>query len=546
MLQCPVCKTFNRREADECYYCDQDLKLLKITKNRAMSHFNRAVEFAEKKGYEDALNELLVAVELDQSEPSFFLILGTVYVHLNEPDKARDAWQQGLALDSKYQKLHYNLAKVEHFSVLDKMKEHSKVLGIASVALIVLSVGLLSGYIVKSSSYNSLYGQIEQIASGKFDDSFHSDRESVKILADKMTQYSSSYEQQQEKLNEQVQALKTQQLKDDIEVLLADNLFDEALKLNSDGAYSFSPDQLELIKIWLDQQLNLHFLHYDQSQFQQLAQQYQYSGQSDINAYVKELAEIYNARYDNQKVHELALSMPQDTPQTLEFLKKLDEVPALLNNQKANLLKDGLIAALFMRENQQLQDDLKASRFDDAKQLIAELDAFRPYLTAEELGLIDQMNQDTLLKQSSWLFAAFEKAMNNKDWKNAWNQGLSLQKSPDVLAQLQDEQKLALNQDLTAIQKKLVWPFWQELQGDQKSIFSQKSEAPEQVVEKANLILANLPKRLEYIRDDILFMRANAYLQLKELQSAQLDLQTLSTMKKHPYHKQVKKLLKEM
>src|SRR5512133_3215649 len=103
-MRCPFCRTENRDDRDTCYSCEKDLATLRAVVNKAKSHFNLGLEYAERGRNEEAIAELHHALDLDASHINSHVVLGTLYAKLGELAKADEHWKRALALDPRLEK----------------------------------------------------------------------------------------------------------------------------------------------------------------------------------------------------------------------------------------------------------------------------------------------------------------------------------------------------------------------------------------------------------------------------------------------------------
>lgn len=136
-MDCPFCRTVNRDEADACYHCKKDLSMLRLVVNKAKSHFNTALEYAERDRVDEAIAELNNALDLDNTHVNSHVVLGTLYAKKEQLDKAEEQWTEALRLDPRLEKAH---------TYLDKMRTVRKSLPIVRRQRIFLAAAL--GWVV--------------------------------------------------------------------------------------------------------------------------------------------------------------------------------------------------------------------------------------------------------------------------------------------------------------------------------------------------------------------------------------------------------------
>lgn len=112
-MQCPFCRTENREDRDHCYHCEKDLTMLRLIVHKARSHFNTALEYADRNRDEEAVGELVNALELDYSHIPSHVVLGTLYARLGDTEKAEEHWREALKLNPQLDKAHQYLGKVD-------------------------------------------------------------------------------------------------------------------------------------------------------------------------------------------------------------------------------------------------------------------------------------------------------------------------------------------------------------------------------------------------------------------------------------------------
>jgi tetratricopeptide (TPR) repeat protein len=87
--------------------------MLRLIVNKAKTHFNTALELAERERDEEAVSELRNALDLDNNHVNSHVVLGTLYAKSGQLDKAREQWDEALALDPRFEKAHQYLIKGE-------------------------------------------------------------------------------------------------------------------------------------------------------------------------------------------------------------------------------------------------------------------------------------------------------------------------------------------------------------------------------------------------------------------------------------------------
>jgi tetratricopeptide (TPR) repeat protein len=143
-MDCPFCRTVNRDEADSCYQCKKDLSMLRLVVNKAKSHFNTALEYAERDRIDEAIAELHNALDLDNTHVNSHVVLGTLYAKKEQLDKAEEQWTEALRLDPRLEKAHTYLDKLRTVRKSLPIVRRQRFYLIAFLGLaVVLATGLL-------------------------------------------------------------------------------------------------------------------------------------------------------------------------------------------------------------------------------------------------------------------------------------------------------------------------------------------------------------------------------------------------------------------
>ncbi|MBN1867982.1 tetratricopeptide repeat protein [Candidatus Sumerlaeota bacterium] len=145
---CPFCRTVNRDENGTCYKCEKDLSMLRLIVNKAKSHFNTALEFAERDRNEEAIAELHNAIDLDHTHVNSHVVLGTLYAKIGQLDRAEECWREALAVDPRFQKAHEYLEKLGRGRKSLPIVRRQRLL---MTVMLVLLVSLAAWFIVLSS-----------------------------------------------------------------------------------------------------------------------------------------------------------------------------------------------------------------------------------------------------------------------------------------------------------------------------------------------------------------------------------------------------------
>ena len=112
-MQCPYCRTENREDRDTCYHCKKDLSMLRLISHKARTHFNNALELADRSRDEEAVAELHNALDLDHAHAPSHVVLGTLHARLGQMDRAEECWREALAIDPQIEKAHEYLGKLQ-------------------------------------------------------------------------------------------------------------------------------------------------------------------------------------------------------------------------------------------------------------------------------------------------------------------------------------------------------------------------------------------------------------------------------------------------
>ncbi|HUT22943.1 MAG TPA: tetratricopeptide repeat protein [Sumerlaeia bacterium] len=142
-MLCPFCRTENRDERDTCYNCEKDLSMLRLLVNKARSHFNTALEFAERDRTEEAIAELQNALDLDRSHVNSHIVLGTLHAKSGQIDKAEAAWREAMRTDPRFEKAHEYLVKIDTARRKLPVVRRQRLIIITMVAVLVMLAYLL-------------------------------------------------------------------------------------------------------------------------------------------------------------------------------------------------------------------------------------------------------------------------------------------------------------------------------------------------------------------------------------------------------------------
>ncbi len=143
-MLCPYCQTENRDDRETCYHCSRDVSMLRLIVNRAKHHYNQALEHAERGRVDEAITDLNNALEVDSSIINAYVVLGTLYTRKEMFKEAREAWQQALAADHRFQKAHEYLLKAGQaeyaFPAVRRLRNLCLTLAAVSLALVIVLV----------------------------------------------------------------------------------------------------------------------------------------------------------------------------------------------------------------------------------------------------------------------------------------------------------------------------------------------------------------------------------------------------------------------
>ena len=118
--------------------------MLRLIVNRAKHHYNQALEHAERGRVDEAIADLNNALEVDSSLINAYVVLGTLYTRKEMFKEAREAWQQALAADHRFQKAHEYLLKAGQaeyaFPAMRRLRNLCLGLGAISLGLLVVLV----------------------------------------------------------------------------------------------------------------------------------------------------------------------------------------------------------------------------------------------------------------------------------------------------------------------------------------------------------------------------------------------------------------------
>jgi tetratricopeptide (TPR) repeat protein len=144
--------------------------MLRLIVNKAKSHFNTALELAERDRNEEAIAELNNALDLDHSHVNSHVVLGTLYAKMGNLEKAKACWEEALALDPRLQKAREYLGKGEAASQAFPICRRQRR---TIVFLVLILIGAVSILAVRSlpSPYEDLL--VSAVDAYKKDNSFN-------------------------------------------------------------------------------------------------------------------------------------------------------------------------------------------------------------------------------------------------------------------------------------------------------------------------------------------------------------------------------------
>lgn len=117
--------------------------MLRVVVNKARYHYNLALEHAERGRFDEAIDELHNAIDLDRSFVPAHVVLGTIYAKKGDFEKARAAWEAALALNPELNKAHRYLDRLEKVSeALPVLRTMRLALTILVVTVVVLLIAL--------------------------------------------------------------------------------------------------------------------------------------------------------------------------------------------------------------------------------------------------------------------------------------------------------------------------------------------------------------------------------------------------------------------
>ncbi len=532
---CPICRSVNRIDSDICYYCGQDLKLIKATKGRALNHFNRAVEFAEKKEYEKALEELTLALELDKEEPSFFLVMGTIYAKLNQLDKAKECWEKGISLDPKYKNLHENLIKLGGYPVLSKIKKSSQVLGLITVISIFIVFISLFAFISQNHRYKELLEEMQYLSKHKTD----------KIRNFYLKKIAFNFQNQLSTISKKCSELDKKNLFLSFKIDLLRKKPFAALKklkiLKEKYNYLISNDNLENLKMQLTEYLNNYFqgekFEKFYSQLKSLKEKYS----SVLPEYFDNLENSYKEKYLAYKVSKIAtfpLKTGKDFDRQMSILIKLEKEYG--KSKRIENYKKYLKETFVSTKIKEIETLIAKNNYDKADEMLNKLKILSGKYNLMSEKEIKLLQDKVSIAKHNFIIKQFIKFYKEKKWQKAYNFAEEIRKN-NLSSKIKNFDK-----KLTKIKINLVWTLWKELHKKEQDILRKNIKNPEDIVNKCSFILENLTKRLTYIKDDVLYYRAMAYLKMGKIKLAKKDLENILKIKRNPYKKLAQKNLKKI
>jgi len=525
MLNCPVCNTSNPLNVEECTQCGQDLTLLKVTKNRAFSHFNEGVEFAERKRYKEAKKELLVAVELDSSEPSFFLVLGSVCAHLKEMDLAKKYWQKGLAIDPKYKNIHENLVKYEHYPFLRKIRYYSRVLGIVTI------VSFLAFFIVLVLNWqarrevNRFSQQLESVYEAPLPVRVDYEHEEVNRLA---TRINEGYFALQKEILENLAYHEPESVPEILEKW--EYL---ASRYDYEPPADFKGHLHDVIRFYLQRSFYVHSYEQFKKEFEEMQVEY-----SELAPGLwQEKEEYFTDKHVSTLISSLERDIPADAAAMADRLSQLQDYREEMPDDRWDKLEGFLLATWWDDQEERLAHKVEAGAFEEARGLLASFEPLEKYFDEPQREEYNQWKNDVQVQYMDTIWDKFVAKYQEQAWEQAYEHGEVL--FADFKEKLEEQQLARLEDKFQTIQNRLRWRYWQSLEEKHSVIIREdfSAEEAEDFVRKVDVILyEELPARLYFIKDNVLLYRGLAYLKLDDLEKARQDLQRISEMPESPYH----------
>ncbi|MFP4581645.1 MAG: tetratricopeptide repeat protein [Candidatus Sumerlaeia bacterium] len=130
--------------------------MLRLIVNKAKTHFNTALELAERDRNEEAIAELENALDLDNNHVNSHVVLGTLYAKNGQLDKAEEQWKEALELDPRFMKAHQYMEKAHTARRTFPIAIRQRRLIIFLVILALATFGLLLWERSQSSNYQPL------------------------------------------------------------------------------------------------------------------------------------------------------------------------------------------------------------------------------------------------------------------------------------------------------------------------------------------------------------------------------------------------------
>lgn len=535
MLNCPICQTQNPINVENCTQCGQDLTLLNITKNRAFSHFNKGVEFAERQRYEEAKKELLVAVELDSSEPSFFLVLGSVCARLEELEDAKKYWEKGLETDPKYKNLHENLAKYDHFPFLSKIRRYSRILGIVAFASLFAFLAFFLLYFHSRWTISRFQKEVQYLVSEEFPVPLDYENKELNYLAKRIND---GYFRLRQEMFENIPLDKPQ----NVPQLLKEWDFMKST-FDYEPEEEFKNELLTSLQLYFDKL----FHSYDFDVFQEIFQDTKRKYASLSPDYWEKQKDYYIQRRTSNLIHTLEKKIVPETDLLLEKLRLVDGYKAEFPDERWQKLREFMVSQWWNEQEVLIKYALQKKNFDKAKDFLDSFPDLIQYASDSQRKAFEHWESLVHEERIQFLWNEFSDFFNRREWEDAYEKAEIL--FDHYLEELDELHREQLKDNYEIIKNRLRWRYWQELEQLHSVIISENitEEQARDIIGKAEIIFyEELPSRLYYIKDNVLVYRGFAYTIIEDYNSAQADLERVMEMENSPFRDIARRKWKEI
>lgn len=147
-ILCPECGAANSLESAVCTECGADLSAVKSVIDNAHRHYNEALALAHGGRLDEAIAQLEAALALNNDNPLFHNLMGTLNAQKGLYSEAIRAWERTIALDPEFEKAYHNIEKARNMEEEAAEEEERRPYTLTMYAAIGLAIVFLlaSGY----------------------------------------------------------------------------------------------------------------------------------------------------------------------------------------------------------------------------------------------------------------------------------------------------------------------------------------------------------------------------------------------------------------